>query len=477
MSISRTISQIGTWIATILIARMLSPDDYGLVGMSGLLVGILTLVGDFGLTASIVRKESVNHRELSALSWQFVIFGGFLSCLIYLSAPLGCKFWNEPELLNLIRLSALSYFITSLGQVPSALMQKKMRFKEYGFTLSLAAIVGSVVSIVLAYNGFGAYSLIWGTIGVAVTKLILVHMYEPFRPIWLLFTKESKGHLKFAAAMIGERYLWWYYSNCDNWLASKFIGKSGYGAYSMAFHLASMPISKIASIINPVVLPTFSQIKTEQEREYFFLKVLKYLSYLSFPVFVGFFWVADDFVGVLLGEKWSDSVIVFKALSLIFPLRILAMLNSPLVCSIGRPDVGLKNNIIGSILATLAFLIGVQYGINGLAYAWVIFYPVFFIFALYNVSRVAGVSLLGYFKNLKMQVYSVLFMSFAIFIFIKYFPTIIGSLLTGTDLALVRLIGIILTGCMSFGMFVLCFDGSTIAELWGVVSKRKVPGV
>lgn len=173
MGISKTISQVGTWVATILIARMLSPGDYGLVGMSGLLVGIITLVGDFGLNSSIIRKESVTHRELSALSWQFVLLGSFFFCLIYLLAPLGCSFWNEPDLLNLIRLSALSFFLTSLGQVPSALMQKKMRFKEYGFALSLSAIVGSGVTIILAYFGYGPYSLIFGTICVLRSVVVV----------------------------------------------------------------------------------------------------------------------------------------------------------------------------------------------------------------------------------------------------------------------------------------------------------------
>ncbi|MCI5208481.1 MAG: lipopolysaccharide biosynthesis protein [Candidatus Electrothrix sp. ATG2] len=474
MGISKTISQVGTWVATILIARMLSPGDYGLVGMSGLLVGIITLVGDFGLNSSIIRKESVTHRELSALSWQFVLLGSFFFCLIYLLAPLGCSFWNEPDLLNLIRLSALSFFLTSLGQVPSALMQKKMRFKEYGFALSLSAIVGSGVTIILAYFGYGPYSLIFGTICVALTKLIVVFFYEPFRPQWVLFTVESKEHVKFAAASLGDRYLWWYYSNCDNWLASKFIGKSGYGHYSMAFHLASMPISKIASIINPVVLPTLSQINSVAGRERFLLNVLKYLAYVSFPVFVGFFWIADDLVGVLLGEKWEESVIVFKALSLIFPLRVLGMLNVPLMYSMARPDVNLKNNAVASIMATLAFAVGVHYGINGLAYAWIIFYPLFFIIALCYVSRVAGISLTRYFKNLKIQFFGVLWMSLAIFIFNKYLMPFLESFIFGRNLVFVRLVGVILSGSLFYCIFVAYFDRDLLSKAWDILRKRRI---
>ena len=474
MGISKTITQIGTWIATILIARMLSPDDYGLVGMSGLLVGVITLLGDFGLGASIIRKESLTHRELSALSWQFVLLGSFFSVLIYFLAPLGSHFWNEPEVLNLIRLSALSYFLTSLGQVPSALMQRKMRFKEYGFALSLSAIVGSGLTILLAYVGYGPYSLIWGSIGIALTKLIVVHLYEPFRPQRILFTAESKDHAKFSATLLGSRYLWWYYSNCDNWLASKFIGKSGYGHYSMAFHLASLPISKIASIINPVILPALSQINSVSEREYFFLKVVKYVAYISFPVFIGFFWIAGDLLGVLLGEKWEESVIIFKALSLVFPLRILEMLNVPLMNSMARPDVNFKNNAIAAIIATLAFIVGVQYGLNGLAYAWMIFYPLFFIIALCHVSRIAGISLIRYFRNLKMQFLGVVWMSVAIFTFKKYVMPVLESFLFDGDLVLARLVGVILIGSSFFCIFVVFFDRDSLRKLREILSNRRL---
>lgn len=465
LGVSKGITQIGTWIATIIIARLLTPADYGLVGMSGLLVGVITLVGDFGLNASIIQKKEISHKEISALFWHFVLIGLVLSLIIYILAPLGARFWKEPELINLIRLSALVFMVDSLCQVPSALLQKNMRFREYGIVLSLSAISGSIVSIILAYYGMGPYSLIFGTMSAIIVKLILAYAYEPFRPKIIFVTKETMMHLKFGTTLTAGRYLWWYYSNCDFWLASKFLGKSAYGSYSMAFQLASLPIEKIAAVINPVAFPTFSKIEDDKERGEFFFKILKYMAYISFPIFIGFFWTADDLINLLLGEKWQDTILVFKVFVLVFPLRCLDSLNSPLLNSIRRVDIGTKNMAIGAGLATIAFVVGVRYGIEGLAYAWLSFYPLFYIICLYNVTKVTRISLLGYFKNLKQIAFNMACMSLIIFTFQYLFDIYATPYFDVLMFQIIRLIGTICLGIISFAIFVLLLDRDTIKEI------------
>ncbi len=471
---SKAVTQLGTWIATIVIARLLVPADYGLVGMSGLLVGIITLVGDFGLNASIIQKKNVSKKELSTLFWQFVILGLFLSCLIYILAPIGCMFWNEPGLLNLLRLSAVAFFFSTLSQIPSALLQKKMKFREYGVVLSIAALSGSVVSIVLAYYGMGPYSLILGTLAVNLVKLILLFWCEPFIPKLVFSPRETLEHLKFGGTITLERYLWYYYSNCDFWLASKFLGKNAYGSYSMAFQLASLPIEKITSIVNPVALPAFSKISNDTEREVLFFTVLKYMAYISFPIFVGFFWTADDLINILLGEKWIESIVVFKVFVLIFPLRCLASLNSPLLNSIRRADVGVKNMAIGAVLATVVFTIGVQYGIVGLAYAWIIFYPFFYMICLMNVLKVTGISIAGYFVNLKLIVLNMVCMSLSICLFQFYLRFYAGFELAVVSGDVLRLVGTIICGVVSFLLFAFLFDKETVEEVIGLLTKKRV---
>ncbi len=474
MGISKTVTQLGTWTATIVIARLLVPADYGLVGMADLLIGVITLVGDFGLNASIIQKKDVSHKELSTLFWQFVILGISFSGLIYALAPLGCKFWGEPGLLNLIRLSSITFFFSSLSQIPSALLQKDMRFKEYGIVLSIAALSGSIVSIILAYYGMGPYSLILGTLAIVIVRFLMLVIYEPFLPQFIFRPKETLDHLKFGGTITLERYLWWYYSNCDFWLASKFLGKNAYGVYSMAFQLASLPIEKITTIINPVALPAFSKIDDAPERKALFFTILKYLAYISFPIFVGFFWTADDLIHIVLGEKWVAMTLIFKAFVLVFPLRCLATLYSPLLNSIRRADVGVKNMAIGSVLATLAFSIGVQYGIAGLAYSWVLFYPVLFTICLINVAKVTGFSLIDYLSNLNRIVLNMVCMSLAIYLFQYLFDSHANNFSTMTWIQIYRLIGTVITGVVSFTLFVLVVDYKTIKDLISFIRDKRL---
>lgn len=474
MGVSKVVTQLGSWVATIIIARLLMPADYGLVGMSGLLVGIVTLMGDFGLNASIIQKKDVTFRELSILFWLYILLGACLSCMIYLLAPLGCLLWGEPELLYLIRISALAFFFSSMSMIPSALLQKKMKFREYGFALSIAALSGSVVSIILAYYGMGPYSLILGTLVVNIVSILSFFMYEPFVPMLVFSPKETIDHLKFGGTLTIERYLWWYYSNCDFWLASKFLGKNAYGSYSMAFQLASLPIEKITSIVNPVALSTFSKITDNNEREKLFFSVLRYVAYISFPVFVGFFWAADDIINIILGEKWVESIVAFKVFVLIFPLRCLASLNSPLLNSIRRADVGVRNMAIGAVLASVFFVVGVQYGIVGLAYSWLFFYPLFYIICLVKVLKVTGISLYSYVYNLKLISLNMLCMSFLIYLFQRCYAFYANFNFLFVSEDVIRLIGTIIFGVVSFFLFGFIFDKKTVEEVRVLLTKKRI---
>lgn len=415
MTVNKVVTQTGTWIATIILARILSPTDYGMVGMVGLLVGIITLVGDFGLSVSLIQKKDITKEEISALFWQYLGIGTILASLIYILAPVAVRFWNEPELHKLMQLSAIPFFINSLCEIPTGLMKRKMKFKQFGFLSSIAALSGSVVSIYFALHGAGALSLIYGTIGISIVKCILVYIFEPWHPKFIFVTRESWSHLKFGATVTLERYLWWIYANSDSWLASKFLGKNLFGIYAMAIYMASAPIEKLLSVINPVALPAFARIEDRQELIDFYYELIKKTASLTFPLFIFLFWVADDLITLLFGQKWTPVIPIFQVMVIISTIRLLAGFNSPLLNAIGRPDVGVRNMFIGLVMAITAFSIGVQYDLQGLVVAWLSFYPLFYLICLYKVSKVVGFSLKRYFDKIYKPALFCLIVSLAIF--------------------------------------------------------------
>ncbi len=473
MTINKIVTQTGTWIATILLARILVPADYGLVGMAGLLVGIISLVGDFGLSVSLIQKKEVSEDEICALFWQYLIIGCVLATLIYFLAPLAVMFWDEPEVLGLVRLSAIPFFFNALCEIPTGLMKRKMRFKQFGLLSSFAALSGSVVSIFFALQGAGAYSLVYGTIAISLVKCGLVYLWEPFRPHFIFRTKESASHLRFGAIVTVERYLWWIYSNADFWLASKFLGKELYGVYSMAIYMASAPMEKLLSVINPVVYPTFSKIDNREELIKFFYELVKKTAYFIFPIFTLLFWVADDLLPTLLGNKWQGVVPVFQVIVLLSSLRLVGGFHSPLLNALGRPEVSLKNTTIGAVLGVTAFSLGVSHGIQGLLVAWLVFYPIFFCVSLIRVANTVGFTVAVYCSNLKKPVYFCAIMSLAIgvtnILLRSYSPLIEQSSLAAT----LRILIDITVALITYLLLFYHFDRPLFAWYKGVITRKK----
>ena len=474
MTASNTTAQVFTWIATFYIVRLLTPEDYALVGMSGLLVGIIVLIGDFGLNSSIIQKKTeLTHQELSSLFWQYVIIGLTLSGIVNLAAPLGAMFWGEERVLGLIRLSSLVIIFVSLSQVPMALMQKKMHFKRYGLILSVTSVCGSIVTIILAYSEMGPYSLILGTVFMSILKLILFSVYEPFKPALHYSFKENIDHLKFGGTVTLDRYLWWYYSKCDSWFASKFLSVNMFGVYSVAINLASMPIDKINAVVRPVSFPAFSKINNDNEREELFLKVTKYMAFLAFPIFIGLYWIADDFIPLVLGDSWIEATFIFKCLVLVFPLRCVATVYSTYLLSIRRADIGVKNNLIGSLLATIFFATGVQFGLDGLAYSWLAFYPLFNIVCIHNNSKVTNISFLRYWIAMKKAAICVLFMSATILIYKYMFNHYFTIIDIHSILLVVKIFTTIVLGVLSYVLSVYIIDKDSILEIKKLLVSRR----
>lgn len=475
LGFSKLLGQIFTWTTTIILARILFPEDYGLVGMSGLVVGIIALLGDFGFSDSIVRKKSVNHDELSALYWQFLFIGLVISSLIFwVVAPIGVKVWKEPELLQLIRLSAFPFLINMIGKMPAALLQRKMRFKEYGFILSIAAVMGGTVSIITALMGQGAKSLIYGNIAIASTSCLLLYIREPFVPRVIFRTEDTSMHLRFGALVTIDIYLWWIYSSADSWFASLFLGTELYGIYSIAFLLASMPIEKLAPIINPVALPTFSKLNNRDDLITLYYSLTKNAAYLMAPICVLLFWTAEDLLIGLLSKKWTQAVPVFRVLILLTPIRFLATFNAPLLNSISKPEVRVKNSILGVVLALSSFAVGVQFGLLGLSLAWCVFFPLFYGVAMFTTSRAVGFSYRSFFGQFKSLLVVLLLLSLAIVVLHYALYPALGIIDTDSLLQiLIRLSCDSLAASIVFFFFIKYFDQQIYSAILSKILRYK----
>jgi O-antigen/teichoic acid export membrane protein len=195
--------------------------------------------------------------------------------------------------------------------------------------------------------------------------------------------------------------MWYFYSQADIFIVGKMLGRIPLGYYSVAMHIASLPLQKVGSIIGQVGLPAYSRV--QENREVFInyvLKVTRAIGVVSIPVFFGISSIAAVLVPSVLGGKWIPAIVPLQLLSLVVPLRILSTTLHPAVVALGRPDINLKYSIFACIVMPVSFLIGTGWGILGVSIAWILSYPAVFLYILVNILPLIGLSARRFFSVL-----------------------------------------------------------------------------
>ncbi len=248
---SKWATQLLTWASTIVVARILLPADYGIFGMATVYLGLVALISEFGLGQAIVVLREMSSDHIAQINTLSVAFGGILfaaSCA--LAIPIG-HFFHTTKLAPVIAVMSLSFLISGMQIVPDALLQRGLRFKLLACFDTVRTFAQAPVTILLAWLGFGYWSLALSSVSGVVVYSALVIIASPCafaRPRW----GEIRGALKFSGDVLGSRVAWYTYSNSDFMVAGRMLGQSALGAYEMAWTIASAPVDKITSLVTRV---------------------------------------------------------------------------------------------------------------------------------------------------------------------------------------------------------------------------------
>jgi O-antigen/teichoic acid export membrane protein len=294
-------------------------------------------------------------------------------CLLFLIAPGLSTFFGEPRLTAVARVLAVTMLIGSISTVPTALLERDLQFRGISLVEFLYMILGSATTLVLAIEGFGVWSLVLSNIVATAAKTIGIFVVSGF---WLLPVFRLAGLRSifvFGANITGQRILWYINSSADVVLVGKLLGDHALGIYSVAFQLATLPVSKTFGTINRVAFPAYAQLQSvsRQAADYFVASVR--LSWLVLcPILWGLSSVSHEFVEVFMGRNWEEAGIVLTLVPLIVPFRVILLLMSPFTDGLGRPDIGLRNQFTSTMLIPLAVLIGTAWGLTGVCVALMI---------------------------------------------------------------------------------------------------------
>lgn len=377
---ARMAAQLITWAITLVVIRILSPADYGLLAMATVFVAFLMMLSDVGLGSAIVQRTEVELPVLRKVFGVVVVVHLFAALLLVLCAPLIASFFGEPRVVPIVQVLALQFVIVAWAVIPNAILQRRMEFRQRSMLDLSAAIVGSASTLGLALAGQGVWALVIGSLLTQTWKTIGLNCISPFwhRPSFDLHG--LRGLLKFGTHITGSEILWFFFTQIDMVIAGRWLGKELVGFYAVAMHVASLPNQRIAGIINQVAFPAFARIQDDVGAVgRHLLSGVRILSFFAFPILWGISSTAPEIVPVVLGPKWSVSIVPLQLIGLVMPLRIINNFIPNAVRGIGRSDILLKNAIIASLVMPTAFLIGVNWGLVGLSVAWLVAAPLVFL--------------------------------------------------------------------------------------------------
>ena len=367
--------QVLSFASVALLARLLDASAYGLMGMATLVTGILVNFRDLGTAAAIVQRPTVTPRLLSSLFWVNMIMGALLFLLVLAAAEPTARLFENPQVAPILRTLAISFWLASATAVHSALLTRQMRFDLLALADIGSALAGYAVSIPCALNGFGVWSLVYANITNAAVLAVLTFAFSRWRPSLVFDMREVRSIAGFSLNFSAFGIINYFGRNADNLIVGKFLGPAQLGFYQMAYNLMLYPIQNISSIIAQVLFPSFAKIQHDNPRfRSAYLRSCLLLALVTFPIMVGLGILAEPFILVMLGPRWAPAIPVFRVLAAVGVLQSVQTTVGQIYVAKGRTDwmfyVGAANTALG----ITAFLVGIQYGILGVAVAYAAVY-------------------------------------------------------------------------------------------------------
>jgi len=404
MGMAKVVSQSFSWVVTLYVARLLSPSDYGLMGVAGLLIVFFNLFNDLGLGQALVREGELDERKLSSVFWFILALSGGFSAITLALAPVVAGFYRNPKLVEIISVLAGNFVLGGLRSVPANLLVKKMQFDLRARIETIAALAAAALTLALAQMGFGVWTLVAAALAQQAVSTMATFWYCPWRPRWHMHLGEIRPLLHFGGKLSGTFMVGYLFNNADTMIIGRLLGEKLTGIYNMAYQLAHLPVQKVNMALNPVFYSALAQLQHNAAQfENYFFKMTRLTANLAIPLFVFMAVNAKLIFDLVLTEKWREAVLPFQVLCLVGGLRLATILVPQALNALNHPEKNLATNILCVALLPLGFYFGTSYGIAGVAYAWLLIYPWCELVRLVAMAKVLNYSVRTFFAEFKAQ--------------------------------------------------------------------------
>jgi PST family polysaccharide transporter len=347
------------------LARLLTPEEFGIVALVTVFVNFFNLLSDFGLGPAVVQNQSLNDNDIHSIFSFSIILGSLLSGLFFLASPLIAGFYDNSELINVSRLLSLAILFYSLQIVPRALIQKALKFKQLGLITVCVQFFSGVIAIILAYADFSYYALVVQSILISGISLVIFYLLKPIRISWRIQFSSIKKVIRFSSFQFMFNFINYFSRNADNILIGKFLGSAQLGYYDKAYRLMMMPIGNLTHVITPVLMPVLSKHQDDKNIVFnSYLKVVKLLATIGFPLSVFLYFSAGDIIHILYGPQWTQSIPIFELLALTVGIQMVLSSTGSIFQTVNRTDLLFVSGFLSAITMVGAICYGIFIGKN-----------------------------------------------------------------------------------------------------------------
>ncbi len=366
---SQVLTQIVSWASTLIVIRLLAPQDYGLFAMAQVMLTLLSTLNGWGLASALIREEEVSEERLRQTLGMLMLLNGGLALAQFLAAPLVALWFGQPQVADLLRVQALLYLPVPFCALSHAILSRRMDFRAPAQVRLAAALTGAATALTGALAGWGVWTLVAAPMVMLVTEA--TGMTRAARaPVIPSFRFGGAGHIAgFGGVMTATQLFWFVQSQADVMIAGRVLDPHSLGVYTTGLFLAQLLAAKFVPPVNEVAYAAYA--RQPEAGAAALLATIRLVMLVALPAYAGLAVVAPVLVPVLLGGKWAGIVPLLPVLAAAMAMMTLQILFAPATNARGEPLVALRITMIGAVVMPAAFLTGSRWGVSGLAWGWV----------------------------------------------------------------------------------------------------------
>ena len=392
MMASQLSIQLLAFATSIVVARFLVPSEVGLAAEALVFSSLALVAVDFGFASVLVQRPTLSEEDKSTAFWTGLLLGVGMTLLgVGLSWPIS-DIYGEPKIQPLFAVLSLVFLFTAGGIVQGALLTRDLQFRSLEVRTIIATAVSCATTMSLAIAGAGSWAIIAQHLTITGASTLLLWRSSSWRPRATFSMASLRGMARFTSHVFGTRVLAWGNANLDNFLIGRYLGAASLGAYTLAFSVMVTPINRVATPISQVFFPAFSRMRERDSIAATWLRAIRMIAMVVVAPMLGLIVVAPDFVNVIFGAKWHAAVPVLQILAPVGLLQALMVLNGGILQSLDRTRVYFRYTVAASIATVGAFALGLIWGLEGVAWAYLavtlVLTPIF----LWLTTQVAGIS-------------------------------------------------------------------------------------